>query len=233
MAKTIYKCIPIIIILMAMAALYFSGITSYLSFEAFQIYHQNLKKMVTMHPAWVPIIFCLIYILFTALSMPGAVFLSLLGGYLFQQPFSTLYVVFSATCGATLIFLAARTALEDFLRKKAGPFIKNMEKGFQENAVGYLLFLRFVPLFPFWLVNIAAAFFNVRLITFIWTTLIGILPGAIVFTLAGAGLEKILDSMEPFSLQTIFNTQIKIALILLGIIALTPIIVKKMRKKHD
>ena len=169
----------------------------------------------------------------TALSVPGAVFLTLLGGYLFPQPFSTIYVVFSATCGATLIFLAARTALKEILKKKAGPFLQKMEKGFQENAVSYLLFLRFVPLFPFWLVNIAPAFFRVSLITFVWTTLVGIFPGSLVFTLAGGGLEKILENNETFSITTIFNTQIKIALVLLGIIALVPIIWKKFKKNNS
>ncbi|MBA3815833.1 MAG: VTT domain-containing protein, partial [Parachlamydiaceae bacterium] len=101
----------------------------------------------------------------------------------------------------------------------------------QENAASYLLFLRFVPLFPFWLVNIAPAFFGVSLLTFVWTTLVGIFPGTLVFTLAGAGLEKILENNEPFSLSTIFNTQIKMALILLGITALVPIALKRFRKK--
>jgi uncharacterized membrane protein YdjX (TVP38/TMEM64 family) len=228
--KNILKYLPILIILIGMACIYFSGVYHYLSLDYLRMYHKKLKVFVDMHPIAVPMTFCVIYIISTALSVPGAVFLTLLGGYLFPQPFSTIYVVLSATCGATLIFLAARTALKDFLEKQAGPFLKKMESGFQENAVSYLLFLRFVPLFPFWLVNIAPAFFGVSLITFIWTTLVGIFPGTLVFTLAGGGLEKILENNEPFSLNTIFNIQIKIALILLGVIALAPIVWKKFKK---
>lgn len=213
-----------------MAFIYFSGLYHYLSFDTLRIYHKSFKTFVDMHPIAVPIIFCLTYIISVALSVPGAVFLTLLGGYLFSQPFSTIYVVLSATCGATLIFLAARTALKEILRKKAGPFLQRMEKGFQENAASYLLFLRFIPLFPFWLVNIAPAFFGVSLITFIWTTLVGIFPGTLVYTLAGGGLEKILENNEQFSINTVFNLQIKIALILLGIIALTPIVLKRFKK---
>lgn len=216
-----------------MASIYFSGIYHYLSFDSFRLYHKSLKTFVGMHPIAVPITFCLVYIISTALSIPGALFLTLLGGYLFPQPFSTIYVVLSATCGATLIFLAASTALENILKRKAGPFLQKMEKGFQENAISYLLFLRFVPLFPFWLVNIAPAFFGVSLITFIWTTLVGIFPGTLVFTLAGGGLEKILESNESFSISTIVNTQIKIALILLGITALVPIVFKKIKKSYE
>ena len=96
-----------------------------------------------------------------------------------------------------------------------------------------MLFLRFVPLFPFWIVNIAPAFFGVRLRTFVWTTLVGIAPGSFVFTLAGAGLETIFDTNQPFSISAIFNTQMKIALSLLGVFALVPILIKKIKKSRD
>lgn len=229
--KYVKRFLPLLIILVGMALIYFSGLFRYLSFDCLKLYHQNLKAYIAEHPIAVPILYILIYIILTALSVPGAIFLTLLGGYLFPQPWSTIYVVFSATCGATLIFLAARTALTDFLREKAGSFLKKMEKGFQENAVSYLLFLRFVPLFPFWIVNIAPAFFGVRLRTFVWTTLIGIAPGSFVFTLAGGGLEKIFESNQAFSLNTILNTQLKIALALLGIFALIPILIKKIKNR--
>lgn len=230
MNKNIVKYLPIFIIFLGMAFIYFSGVYHYFSLDYLMMHHKSLKTFVGMHPIAVPIAFCLVYIILAALSVPGAVFLTLLGGYLFPQPFSTIYVVFSATCGATLIFLAARTALKDILKKKAGPFLQKMEKGFQENVVSYLLFLRFVPLFPFWLVNIAPAFFGVSLITFVWTTLVGILPGTLVLTLAGGGLDKILENNETFSISTIFNTHIRIALVLLGITALVPIVWKKLKK---
>ncbi|MBA3815638.1 MAG: TVP38/TMEM64 family protein, partial [Parachlamydiaceae bacterium] len=122
MNKDIKKYLPILIIVIAMLIIYFSGIYQYLSLDTLRIYHKSLKTFVEMHPVVLPIMFCLTYIISTALSIPGAIFLTLLGGYLFSQPFSTIYVVFSATCGATLIFLAARTALKDVLKKKAGPF---------------------------------------------------------------------------------------------------------------
>ena len=213
-----------------MAIVYFSGAYQYLSFETLKEHHVALKTFVAAHPFSVPLAYMLVYIVATALSIPGALFLSLLGGYLFSQPFSTLYVVFSATCGATIIFFAARTAFGDSLRKKASPFLKKVESGFQQNAASYLLFLRLVPLFPFWFVNIAPAFFGVSLRTFVWTTFVGIIPGAFVFTFAGGGLEEIFESGNEFSIATVFNTQVKIALLLLGILALLPIVVKKLRK---
>ena len=224
---------PLFIILLGMGAIYFSGLYRYLSFDCLKEYHHNLKAYILLHPVLVPILYMLIYIVLTALSVPGAIFLTLLGGYLFPQPWSTIYVVSSATCGAVLIFLAARTALAPFLKEKAGPFLKKMEQGFQENAASYLLFLRFVPVFPFWIVNLAPAFFGVPLRTFVWTTLVGIAPGSFVFTLAGGGLEKIFESDQAFSLNAVFNTQLKIALTLLGIFALVPILIKKMKQRRD
>lgn len=224
------KYIPIGIILIGMAVIYFSGLYRLLSFDTLKSWHVALKSFLQMHPVAMPVLYILTYVILTALSVPGGIFLTLLGGYLFPQPFSTIYVVFAATCGATLIFLAARTALQSVLMKKAGPFLSKMEKGFNDNAVSYMLFLRFVPLFPFWLVNLAPAFFGVPLRIFIWTTLVGIAPASFVFTLAGGGLEKIFETNQAFSVGAIFNAQLTIALSLLGALALAPVIIKKLRK---
>ena len=108
-----------------------------------------------------------------------------------------------------------------------------MRKGFQENAASYLLFLRFVPLFPFWAVNVVPAFLEVPLKTFAWTTCVGIIPGAFALTQAGAGLGALLDSGKALSLDALFNRQIQVALIALGLFALLPVVIKKMMKKHD
>ena len=124
MNKNTLKYLPALIIFVGMAFIYFSGVYLYLSLDYLRMYHKSLKAFVGMYPIAVPIAFCLVYIILTALSIPGAVFLTLLGGYLFPQPFSTIYVVFSATCGATLIFLAARTVLKGILKKKLGHFYK-------------------------------------------------------------------------------------------------------------
>lgn len=221
---------PIILILIGILVIYWSGIYQYISFDTLKAQHTALKAFITEHPISTPLIFMLSYTVLTALSVPGGIFLSLLGGYLFPQPLSTLYVVIAATVGATLLFLAAKTAIGDLLKKKAGPFLKKMEQGFQHNAASYLLFLRFVPLFPFWIVNLASALFGVPLRTFVWTTFVGIIPGALVFTLVGGGLEKVFEGQKEFSLSAIFNPELKIALVLLGLLALVPILFKKRKR---
>ncbi len=164
----------------------------------------------------------------SACPFQGEQFLSIIGGFFFNIPWGVIYVVIGATVGATIIFLAARTALRDLLRKKAGPFLKEMEGGFQKNAASYLLFLRFIPLFPFWLVNIASASLNVKARTYIWTTFVGIIPGSYVYTQAGSGLGIIFEEGKSFSLDSIFNTQMNFALILLALFSLIPILVKKL-----
>lgn len=229
----IKRFLPLIILIILMIAGYFSGFYRALNFETVKYHHNELTEYVNNHPIMTPFMFIGAYAVATALSIPGGIFLSLIGGFLFRQPWCTLYVIVGATTGATILFLVARTALGDFLKQKAGSRLAKMSEGFQKNAANYLLFLRFVPIFPFWLVNLAPAFFNVRLWTYIWTTLIGIAPGAFVFTQAGRGLNAIFESADDFSLENILNTQMKIALICLGIFALVPVIIKKWReKKH-
>jgi len=223
------KWIPLIIIIVLMVIAYFSGATKYFSFENIKNHRQQILVLVETYPILMPLTFILIYVVMTALSFPGGALLSVIGGFIFGIPFSTLYVVVGGTIGATLIFLAARTAIGDFLKKRAGPFLKKMKGGFDKHPASYLLFLRLIPLFPFWLVNIAPAFFNVRTRTYLWTTFVGIIPGAYVFTQAGRGLGAIFDAGKEFSPQTVFNVEIKIALVLLALFALIPIFVKRLR----
>lgn len=225
------KWIPLIIIIAAMVLLYFTGFWRSLNYETIRYHHVELTEYVNNNPVMTPFMYIGAYIVTTALSIPGGLLLSLLGGFLFKQPWAFLYVLVGATIGATLLFLAAKTSIGEYLKQKAGPRLSKMEKGFNRNAASYMLFLRFVPLFPFWLVNLAPAFFNVRLRTFIWTTLIGIAPGAFVSTQAGRGLGMIFETSDQLTIGAIFNTQMIIALVALGIVSLIPIAIKKWRAK--
>ncbi|MCY3974170.1 MAG: TVP38/TMEM64 family protein [Simkaniaceae bacterium] len=224
--------IPLFVIICLMACAYFSGVTEYLTFENLREHRVVLLQFIARHPVGAPLLFMLIYTIAVALSVPGAVILTLLGGFLFGVPIGTLYVVVSATIGAFAVYVAARTALGEILKKKAGPFLQKMESGFRKNAAGYLLFLRFIPAFPFWLVNLAPAFFRVKSSTYLWTTFIGIMPGSYVFTQAGTGLGAIFDTDADFSIGAIFNLQIRIALIVLAIFVLIPVFVKPLINKQ-
>ena len=140
-----------------------------------------------------------------------------------------IYVVFAATAGATILFVAAKTALGDPLRARAGPFLKRMEDGFRENALSYLLVLRLIPAFPFFVVNLVPAFLGVRIETYVLGTFIGIIPGTFVYASVGSGLGAIFDSGEHFSVNSILNNEILSALVGLAILALLPIAYKKWR----
>ncbi len=225
------KFIPLIVLAILMLTAYFTGITKFFTFDSLKNYHKTLNDFVAAHPFSAPLLFMAVYLVSTALSLPGGAILSLAGGFLFPFPLSSLYVVVAASLGACVIFLLAKTTFGNLLKQKAGPFMQKMDAGFSQNTIGYLLFLSFVTLFPFWLVNLAPAFFGVRLWTFFWTTFVGIIPGSIVFTQAGSGLASIFETNQELSLSTIFTTKIKIALALLGVFALLPMLIKRFVKK--
>lgn len=228
-----FRWIPLLILIIFLGLSYYFNLHHYLSFEQIKEHRLFLLDFVKERPILAPLIFLIVYVTATALSVPGDVFLTILAGFLFPQPYCTILVIIGATLGAIALFLIARTAFGDFLKEKAGPFLKKMQAGFQENEVSYLLFLRFVPFFPFWLVNLAPAFFGVSLFTFAWTTFVGIIPGSFVFTQIGTGLGSILDSQEPFSLSSALTTEVRIALIALGLFALIPIAFKNFKKNRS
>jgi uncharacterized membrane protein YdjX (TVP38/TMEM64 family) len=152
-----------------------------------------------------------------------ALLLSLTIGFLFGRWTGTAIIVFSATIGATLVFLAARYLFAEAAQRRMGNMAQRIIKGFHANAFNYLLFLRLVPLFPFWLVNLVPAFTPIRLRTYFAATAIGILPGTFVFANLGQSLGRI------ESLDQLLSREILIAFVLLGLFALIPVVVKKLK----
>jgi len=161
--------------------------------------------------------------LLVAFSVPGALIATLTGGFLFGTLSGGLYTIVGATIGATIVFLAARTALGDLLRAKAGPGIRKMEEGFAKNAFSYLLVLRLVPLFPFFLVNLAPAFLGVRLRTYVVATFFGVIPGTFVFASVGNGLGAVFDSGEDPNLGIIFQPEVLLPILGLAALSLVPV----------
>ena len=166
------------------------------------------------------------------MSLPGGAILSIAGGFLFGAWLGTLYIVVGATVGATAVFLITRTALGDALRARAGPWLKSMEAGFQENALSYLLVLRLVPLFPFFVVNLVPAFLGVGLRTYVVGTFVGIVPGAFVFAFTGAGLGSVFDSSESFSPAAVLTPEVIVALTGLALLSLLPVAYKKIKTRR-
>ncbi|MEX1035786.1 MAG: TVP38/TMEM64 family protein [Sneathiella sp.] len=241
------KLIPLLLIVIAVAAFFIFGLDEYLTFRALSENRDRLINFVTDNYVMSGLLYVGIYIVVVALSLPGGLLMTVTGGFLFGWLAAGVMTVFAATIGGTLLFLIAATSLGEPLRKKAGPKLKKLEAGFAENALSYLLFLRLVPVFPFWLVNIAPAFLGVKLRTYIIGTAIGIIPGTFVFAYLGGGLDSIIrerqvvyqacldagraDCVLDFKISSLVTTEILISFCALGAIALLPVVVKKFRRK--
>ncbi len=221
---------PLAIILVAAGLFFLSGAHRYLSFEALKNNYEALQAFVDDNFGLALFLYCAVYITVTALSLPGATLMSLAGGFLFGVPVGLVAVVLSATVGATIIYQIARTALGDSLRKRAGGMVKKLENGFNENAFSYLLLLRLIPLFPFFVVNIAPAIFGVKTHTFFLATLIGIIPGAFAFVSAGNGLGVVLEAGGEIKLSGLLTQpEIITPIIALSVLALIPILYQRFK----
>ena len=139
--------------------------------------------------------------------------------------------VVSATIGATLIFLAAKTTLRETLVRNAGAWLRRAEEEFQENEVSFMLLMRLVPAIPFFAVNIAAALLGVRWTTYVWTTLLGIIPGSTVYTWVGAGIDDVIARGETPNLGLIFEWTILGPILGLCALAVLPILIRKLRAR--
>jgi uncharacterized membrane protein YdjX (TVP38/TMEM64 family) len=166
-------------------------------------------------------LFILVYILQTAFSLPGATIMTLAGGFLFGSLWATLYVNIGATAGATLAFLAARYLFHQWVERKFGDRIGPIQEGFAKNAFSYLLTLRLIPLFPFFLVNLLSGLTRVRVSTYVLATAVGIIPGSFVYTFAGRQLGTI------NTLSELVSPRLLLAFSLLGLLILVPIFYRK------
>lgn len=227
----IKRFLPLGILALAIGAVFASGLHNYLTFDALKEHRETLLGFVTANPLIAPLVFIVIYAVATALSVPGGIILTIAGGFMFGTWLGGLFVVIGATVGATAIFLIAKTALGDVLRAKAGPWLGKMEVGFKENALSYLLVLRLIPLFPFWLVNLVPAFLGVALGTYVLGTFIGIIPGSLVFASVGNGLGAVFDAGKTPDLGIIFEPAILGPILALSLLALMPIAYKRFFAK--
>lgn len=220
-------------VIAAFAALRYSGLGEYLSLDTLKTHRAELVAFVEKNFVLAALAYMAIYITAVAFSFPGAVFLTLSGGFLFGAVTGTLLTVTAATIGATLIFLFARTIFGNNALEKLGPQAQSLAANIQKNAWSYLLVLRLVPLFPFFLVNLIPAFVGVKLPTYVLTTFFGIIPGTSVFSLSGAGLGSVLDKGEEFSVGSVLTPEIIAALAGLALLSLAAIPLRKRFAKQE
>jgi uncharacterized membrane protein YdjX (TVP38/TMEM64 family) len=222
---------PLALLALAIGSFFALHLDMYLTFEALRENRAELGQFVAEHAVLASLLYVAIYAAVVAASLPGGAVLTVTGGFLFGAIAGTLHVVLAATLGATLLFLIARTAFGDALRARAGPFLKKMEAGFQENAFSYLLVLRLIPLFPFFIVNLVPAFLGVPLRTYVLATLIGIVPGSFVYASVGAGLGSVFDRNEDFSSGSVLTPEIVVALVGLAVLATVPVLYRKLKAR--
>jgi uncharacterized membrane protein YdjX (TVP38/TMEM64 family) len=226
------KLIPLALIAAGIAAFFALGLNKYLTFDQLRQHRGELTAFVASMPVTAVALFIVVYAGVIALSVPGAAIMTLTGGFLFGIWEGTAAVVVGATVGASALFLAARYVLGDSLRTKAGPWLSKMEAGFNEDALSYLLVLRLIPAFPFFIVNLVPAFLGVSLRTFVLATFVGIIPGTFVFASIGAGLGSIFDSTQEFSLKGALTPQIITALVGLAVLSLIPVVYKRIKARR-
>jgi uncharacterized membrane protein YdjX (TVP38/TMEM64 family) len=233
-------------ILALLALGYAFGLHKYFTFEAIAEHRGALSAWTQENFVLALLLYVAIYFVAVAVSFPGASILTILAGLLFGWFAGGLAALVGATSGAMAIFQIARSSFGDVLAKRAGPFMAKLSDGFAKDAFNYLLFLRLVPLFPFWVINIAPALANVKLRTFAITTFLGIIPGTFAFAFVGAGLDSVITAQQaahaqcldtktpaecPFELSasSLVTPEILIAFAALGVVSLIPVLLKKWK----
>lgn len=230
---TLRRAIPVVILAALVIAAFASGLHHYLTLDALRDNRAALLDLVARYGVLAAAVYVLAYAAVVALSLPGATIMTLAGGFLFGVAIGATLTVIGATAGATALFIIARTAFGDVLRQRAGPFVARMADGFSKNAFNYLLFLRLVPVFPFWAVNLAPALLGMRLTPYVLATAVGIIPGTIVYTAFGASLGTVFDAGGDVRLKDVLSPTLIAALIGLGLLALLPVILKGRRSQQS
>lgn len=219
------KILLLVAAALAVALFFYLDLKRFLTLEALKANRQLLVEYYSAHEVATVAGFMIIYILQTALSLPGAAILSLAAGAIFGSLAGTLYAVVAATIGATCAFLVTRYLLRDAVLDKFGSKLEGLNRQLEARGFNYLLFLRLVPLFPFFLINLAAGLTRLPLRIFVLGTLTGIIPGGFVFVNAGASLATI------NSLGDVASPRVLGSFALLGLFALAPVLYGKVKQR--
>jgi len=217
------KTILLVLIGVGIAVFYFFDIQQYLSFESLKANRDRLNIIYQENSIIFISGFIGIYFLTVSFSLPGAAVLTLTAGAIFGTVLGTFLVNIGATLGATAAFLSARFIFRDWVENQFSDKLVFINNGISDNAISYLLFLRLVPLFPFFLVNLVLGVTQVRLSIYFFSTMIGIMPGSFVYANAGSNLARI-NTISDIASPEIFG-----AFVLLGIFALIPAVYRRYK----
>ena len=228
------RYVPVAIVISGLAFGYAFGLQDYLSLGFLAEQRQALHAYVGANVFWSALLFLVVYILAVAFSFPAASALTIFGGFLFGWMLGGALVAIGATVGASILFLATRSAFGGFLRHRVDGFVKKLADGFRENAFGYLFVIRLAPVFPFFVVNIAAALFDISLGRFIAATFFGILPGTFAYAYLGQGVDSVLVAAQASGreaqISDLVTRDITLAFFALALVALIATIMRQFRK---
>jgi uncharacterized membrane protein YdjX (TVP38/TMEM64 family) len=222
---------PLLLLAGLVAAAFASGLTRHLSLDELRANHEALTAFVAANRWLALAAFMGLYVAVTALSLPGALFMTLAAGLLFGPWLGGAASLVSATLGASIVFLVCRTAFGGTLAKRAGSGLAKIEAGIAKDAFSYLLVLRLVPAAPFFVVNIAAGLVRIPLATFVLASLIGMAPGSLVYSSLGASLNHAFATGKEPNLSIIFEPQILLPLVGLALLSLLPILIRRFTDK--
>lgn len=233
--KNLARFLPIALAAAAFALAFALRLHERLSLDSLYAQSAALDAYVAQNYVAAIVFFMLIYGAAVASSIPGASFLTLSGGFLFGTWVGGTAAWIAATIGATAIFLAARTAFGDVLRARARGWIARLGDGFRADAFSYLLVLRLTPIAPFFVVNLAPAFFNVKLRDYVLATLIGMVPGAFVYASVGAGMRAALETgaaanPSEAARAILLSPAVIGPILALAALALLPVLIKALRR---
>lgn len=221
---------PLALIIGALAIAWASGVHRYLSLDTLREQQDALRAFVAENTVLAFALYIAVYAAATILMLPGALWITIAGGFLFGLWGGTPATVAGATLGASILFLAARTSVGSALRERAGPFVQKLERGFQEDAVSYMFALRFLPIVPFPVANIAPALFGAKFRDYVLTTALGIIPGVIAYTWIGAGLGATFAAGGEPDFASVARNLVP-AVIALAAVSLLPVAWKKFFAK--
>lgn len=194
-------------------------LNQYFSFYYIQSQQAAWQQAVQDNPLLVSVIFFAVYVLVTALSLPGAAVMTLAAGALFGVVYGTILVSFASTIGATLAFIISRYIARDWVQQRFADQLQTINKGIEEEGGFYLFSLRLIPAFPFFLINIVMALTPIKVWQFYWISQVGMLAGTIVYVNAGTQLSQ-LESM-----QGILSLDLILSFVALGLL---PLVAKKV-----
>lgn len=227
MSKNAKRLLPFAVLIILIVIVYVSNLHELFSLEWLQREHARIKFLVDQHPVISPLIYIGFYVISVCLVIPDSTILTLLGGFVFPLPLAIAYAVISETLGSLIFYLVFASVFKLPGLKLKRPLVEKIDMQLKKSPAVYLLFLRISHVIPFWSTNVIAAYFRIPAWTFTWTTFFGVIPLTYILAEAGYSLSEKFQVKHHVQIEDVFTLQVKLALLILGILMMTPLFYRK------